>query len=529
MRTQTAALLLFSILIAAFGYFNRPGWNQNSRLDVLHAIVMKGKLAIDDYHTNTGDKAIFNGHFYSEKAPGIIPLALPAFVFSLFVTESRGLFIDAPQGWALSAWMTTVGTTGVLTALGGVATFALLAAHLKRRDAFLVSLFLFLGTIAFPYATMLFSHAAVIGLIAIAQWAVFAPQGTSADRGKVFACLKHWLPKLVGILLCALGVITAVGLLLPEGISLALLAFLALGGFLLLVLAGLTFYVSWHERAMRKGRDLWPPTRDILAGVCLGFAIASEYPAAIAAGGILLLAAWIPSERPLRIIAAAIPPLLLIPLNNFAVTGNIFSLAYVGHASFPVWHTPLLGFRKPALNSFIGLLFSEYRGLFFWSPFLLLVFVGWIDRRLPPVVRWVSVGVLFLTTLSISAIPTWEGGGAIGPRYIAACIPLLALPVAWGFRRLKRMGILLGTLSVLLMLLATAIGPISSEFERYPLQNIYLKAFPVGIDGAWNLGGRMGLSGMVSLLPLLIVVTVLLAYALRGLRSPEKGRTWAPQ
>ncbi len=523
MRTQTAALLLFSILIAAFGYFNRPGWNQNSRLDVLHAIVMKGKLAINDYHINTGDKAIFNGHFYSEKAPGIIPLALPAFVFSLFVTESRGLFIDSPQGWALSSWITTVGTAGVLTALGGVATFALLAAHLKRRDAFLVSLFLFLGTIAFPYATMLFSHAPVIGLIAIAQWAVFAPQGTAADRGKVFAFLKHWLPKLVGILLCAIGVITAVGLLLPEGISLALLAFLALGSFLLLVLAGLTFYVSWHERAMRKGRDLWPPTRDILAGVCLGFAIASEYPAAIAAGGILLLAAWIPSERPLRIIVAAVPPLLLVPLNNFAVTGNIFSLAYAGHASFPVWHTPLLGFRKPALNGFIGLLFSEYRGLFFWSPFLLLAFVGWLDRRLPAVLRWSSLGALSLTVLALSGSSVWEGGGAVGPRYLAPCIPLLALPVAWGFRQFRRLGILLGALSVFLMFLALSVDPMPSSAERHPLLNIYLKAFPVGIDGAWNLGGRMGLSGMVSLLPLLIVVTVLLVVALRGLRLPEEG------
>lgn len=528
MRTRTAALLLFLILMVSFGYFSRPGWNQNSRLDVLHAIVMKGTLAIDAYHNNTGDKAIFNGHYYSEKAPGIIPLALPAFVFSLFVTESRGLFIDAPQGWALSAWITTVGTAGVLAALGGVATFALLAAHLKRRDAFLVSLFLFLGTIAFPYATMLFSHSAVIGLIAIAQWAIFAPLGTAEDHRKVFAFLKRRLPKIVRILLCTLGVIAAVGLMLPEGISLALLAFLALGGFLLLVLAGLMYYVSWHERAMADGRDLWPPTRDILAGICLGFAIASEYPAAIAAGGILLLASWIPSGRPLRIMAAAVPPLLLIPLYNFATTGNLLTLAASNHVSFPELHRGFLGFGMPTYAGFIGQLFGEYRGLFFWSPFLLLAVVGWIDRRLPPVVRWVSAGVLFLMTLSISAFPTWEGGGAVGPRYLASSIPLLALPVAWGFRRFRRLGILLGTLSVFLMLLAAA-NPLPSNILKHPLRDVYFKNFPPAVDAARNLGGRMGLSGMVSLLPLLIVVTVLLAYALRGLRSPEEGRARVSQ
>jgi hypothetical protein len=447
MRIQAVAFLLFLILIAVFGYFNRTGWNQNSRLDALHAIVIKGKLAIDDYHVNTGDKAIFDGHFYSDKAPGIIPLALPAFVFSLFVTESRGLPIDSPQGWVLSAWITTVGTAGVLAALGGVATFALLAAHLKRRDAFLVSLFLFLGTITFPYATMLFSHAAVIGLIAIAQWAVCASPGTATDRVKTFAL------------------------------------------------------------------------RDILAGVCLGFAIASEYPAVIAAGGILLLVSRVSSARMLRIIAGAAPPLLLIPLYNFATTGHLLTLAYSNHFSFPVLHKVFLGFGIPTYAGFVGQLFGEYRGLFFWSPFLLLAFLGWFDRRLSLRVRLVSAGALFLTVLCISAFPEWDGGGAIGPRYIAACIPLLALPVAWGFQRFPRLGILLGSLSVLLMFLATAVDPMPVSTEYHPFTNLYLKTFPSNIAGAWNLGGRMGLFGLMSLLPLLIIVTVLLAYVLHGLHS----------
>src|SRR5262245_55229750 len=53
-------------------------WSQNSRLDLVRALSEQGSVIIDDYVANTGDYALFEGHAYSDKAPGPAFMALPA-------------------------------------------------------------------------------------------------------------------------------------------------------------------------------------------------------------------------------------------------------------------------------------------------------------------------------------------------------------------------------------------------------------------------------------------------------------------
>ena len=85
--------LLFALLFLPYAYFDHnDAWNQISRLAALHAVVIRHTIVIDDYQVYTGDKAFINGHYYSEKAPGIAFLALPA--FSLTVAAQRMLGID---------------------------------------------------------------------------------------------------------------------------------------------------------------------------------------------------------------------------------------------------------------------------------------------------------------------------------------------------------------------------------------------------------------------------------------------------
>src|ERR1700758_498025 len=72
------ALLLGAVIFLSFIYFYEGGgWNQNSRFDLLRAIVERHTLQIDAYHQNTQDKAHFQGHYYSDKAPGQVFLAVP--------------------------------------------------------------------------------------------------------------------------------------------------------------------------------------------------------------------------------------------------------------------------------------------------------------------------------------------------------------------------------------------------------------------------------------------------------------------
>ena len=168
----TAASLVFLSLFVPFAYFNHSdGWNQGARLAELHAIGLQGTLKIDKYHEITGDKAVIGGHYYSEKAPAIVAMALPAFVVTAWFQQRMGIDPDSPAGWRVSQWIATAASVGVVAALGGAFFFLLLLDRLGAPLALLSSYAVFLGTITFPYATALFAHAGTIGLLSIALWA----------------------------------------------------------------------------------------------------------------------------------------------------------------------------------------------------------------------------------------------------------------------------------------------------------------------------------------------------------------------
>ena len=51
-------------------------WNQTSHYDLIQALD-HGTARIDAYQVNTGDKALYHGHYYSSRAPGLAILSLP--------------------------------------------------------------------------------------------------------------------------------------------------------------------------------------------------------------------------------------------------------------------------------------------------------------------------------------------------------------------------------------------------------------------------------------------------------------------
>lgn len=167
--SRAPSVLLFFLLLLPYAYFNDgTGWNQRSRPAELHALVVKQSLSIDSYHEVTGDKALINGHYYSEKAPAIALLALPTFSSAVLAQRALGIDPDREAGWDLSQWLTTVGSVGTIAALGGVAFFSLLRRSMSAKHALVGTLAVFLGSVTWPYATALFAHAGTIGLLSIA-------------------------------------------------------------------------------------------------------------------------------------------------------------------------------------------------------------------------------------------------------------------------------------------------------------------------------------------------------------------------
>jgi hypothetical protein len=112
----------------------------------------------------TPDKAIHEGHYYSDKAPGTVALAFPGFVLAALGLGALGVSLDSDTGWLVSSWVACASSLGFITALGGVALFAWLCRWTPPRAALITTLAVFLGAAPLPYATLMFSHALAVGL-----------------------------------------------------------------------------------------------------------------------------------------------------------------------------------------------------------------------------------------------------------------------------------------------------------------------------------------------------------------------------
>jgi hypothetical protein len=110
----------------------------------------------------------------------------------------------------------------------------------------------------------------------------------------------------------------------------------------------------------------------------------------------------------------------------------------------------------------VALLFSPYRGLFFFSPVLLLSGFGlyrmWAGLGLRAEAALCG-GAFILLLLMNSSFNGWHGGRSTGPRYLIAAVPFLALAVTAALDRLPRLGLALGVLSGLFVMTATVVDP----------------------------------------------------------------------
>src|SRR2546425_5291453 len=155
------ALLIAMVLFVSYAYFYAGGgWNQNSRFDLIRAIVEQGTLRIDAYHDNTRDKAIFRGHYYSDKAPGLALLGVPIVAVARPVLRAAGVDPGSPRGLVGLSYVATVFTLALPAALATACLF-LVALRLGATvgGAAFAALSLGLGTPMWAYTTALFGHA----------------------------------------------------------------------------------------------------------------------------------------------------------------------------------------------------------------------------------------------------------------------------------------------------------------------------------------------------------------------------------
>lgn len=134
----------------------------------------------------------------------------------------------------------------------------------------------------------------------------------------------------------------------------------------------------------------------------------------------------------------------------------------------------LQDFNLPVYKGLIGLLVSPARGLFLYSPVLLLALPGyWMGFQARKLEFFLNTAVVGFYLVFYAAFKGWHGSWAWGPRYLVSLLPLMTVPVAavWEAARATRriVGCVLIALLVVASLLAQVLGsvgdPIAAEFR----------------------------------------------------------------
>ena len=113
---RTLFLVLGFALLFSYAYFYQGGgWNQNSRFALVRAMTERNTLQIDAYRDATGDRAVSNGHFYSDKAPGASLLAFVPVDIVRAVNNAAGLDADSDEAVTRTSYAATVVVSGVLS------------------------------------------------------------------------------------------------------------------------------------------------------------------------------------------------------------------------------------------------------------------------------------------------------------------------------------------------------------------------------------------------------------------------------
>jgi hypothetical protein len=233
-RPLRRGLALAAVVAAALSFGYGAGWPDVSRLGLTESVALHGSLRIDRYARQTQDRADFDGHAYTDKAPANSFLAVPSFeamrAVGLVDAQARtdGVWHDR-----LLLWLLRAGT-------GGLAFCALLllvqggTEETVPGTGFLAACTVGLGTMALPLAATTFSHLSAgvlaFGAFLLVRWRSSAvatlAAGACAGAAVAFEYTALLLLAIVGAfaLLRRRGVASSLTFPLGAAVPLALLA-----------------------------------------------------------------------------------------------------------------------------------------------------------------------------------------------------------------------------------------------------------------------------------------------------------------
>jgi hypothetical protein len=397
--------LLLTLLFVYFFFTQWYGWNEQSHLSLTQAIIEEQRFEIDSYANQTGDRAYYNGHYYSDKNPGLAFLATPTY------SSWRLLYSFFPESFKQS--------------YSGSERFVR-----EILDSTSVVTYINPGFFTFTSAILLTFFTSSI-FIALTAFLVYKISGFFTEEKKY---------RLLLALAYGIGTIAFINAL--HFMSHASETFFSF----------LSFYLLFKAKQTKSNKAFF------LAGIFSGFGFVIDQLNFLIGLGLLIYAFTIDRKNSSLFLLALITgssPLLLYNFLNFGhplefalthIDRAIFRTAYPEHASLKVMRSSFFDlsllekFHVESYNPYVmlRLLFYPYRGLFIYSPILFLSVFGmicmWKKYRTELLL---ILYILFSFIFFVSMRNNWWGGYFFGPRYLLPVVPFLIFPIALLFDRFK--------------------------------------------------------------------------------------------
>jgi hypothetical protein len=461
-------LVAFSMLYVVPYYPAIHSANELPRAYLVKAMVDHHRLSIDEGIArwgSTADVSPWQGHWYSNKAPGTSLLTVPAYAASK-------LLLGREPSLACTVWLGRL-VTGILPTL---LLLALLNRFLERygvtpqaRQLILVAYGL--GSMAMPYSILFISH-----------------------QPSAVAVALSWM--------LAQRVADSTGVAAPPHHRGTGEAATRRRGLLAMALAGTA-----------AG---WAPLIDYQAAFAL-------LPLSV------LMAArlWRHPDRwalyVVTVIAASLPTAALLGYHELAF-GSPWRTGYEASVTFASYHQQgFLGMTELRWTAFWRSMIAPDNGLLMFSPWLGLAVPGlallWRRGERADAALFAAIAILYV--LFLSSLTFWRGGWQLGPRYITVMLPFLLAPAMLAIDECNGNPIRRVIAVAACLVGVTVYAGSCAQFPHFPERfsnPIHEVTFRLWADGmaAPNPLAWLGVPAPWSLLPYLLAVVAVVAISARA-------------
>jgi hypothetical protein len=222
------------------------------------------------------------------------------------------------------------------------------------------------------------------------------------------------------------------------------------------------------------------PVRTAAIGAVCVLIAANRPPDTLIAGAFVLFTAWSRRRNALWLLAGAAVPLTALLYYDISFIGHVAGGYALGKAPNEIF------FRRDWSGVF-GLLVSPTRGLLVFTPFLIFVPVGLIQRLRASSSRGLAVALSLaaIAQLLVYSQTDWRAGVSWGPRYLTDLLPILVwmlAPAPLVLRPLAR-GLL-----VLAMAASVVVQIIGAFWYTTKSDELIYAGNPASMRAAWNPG-----------------------------------------